>query len=276
MSTPARIRLRFAKHGPARLISHHDLLRAVERLIRRSELPIVHTQGFNPRPKLSFALALGLGIEGRREIVDFEFARPLDPDELVQRLNAFSPAGLTWLDAELLPAGCQPPEVVAARYLLPLDEPAAELAQAALARFLAAPDWPHRRRRPGHERILDLRSAVLEAAIERQTLRFTLEVAREGCARPEEFLEALGLDFWTRQGAVLIREDLVLRSAHPAPGRRQQTRDSGSGSPDSFAPSTAAPPDAGLALVEPPRSIHHSPSFARERTQLAWEGTSPA
>ena len=63
-----RVRLRFAKRGDLRLVSHHDVVRAFERMLRRAELPVAHSQGFNPRPKVVFPLSLALGIEGRREI----------------------------------------------------------------------------------------------------------------------------------------------------------------------------------------------------------------
>src|SRR3990167_11377873 len=58
------VRLRFQKKGTLRFISHHDLMRLLERALRRAELPIKMTQGFNPRLRMSFPLALALGIEG--------------------------------------------------------------------------------------------------------------------------------------------------------------------------------------------------------------------
>ena len=54
-----------------------DIMRCLERMLRRAGVPMVVTQGFNPRPKMTFALALGLGIEARREVVDLELSEPL-------------------------------------------------------------------------------------------------------------------------------------------------------------------------------------------------------
>ena len=67
-----------------------------------ARIPVAWSQGFNPRPKVVFALALGLGIEGLREVVDLELSEPLDPLELLPRLAAEAPAGFEWIDARPL------------------------------------------------------------------------------------------------------------------------------------------------------------------------------
>src|SRR5258708_33461449 len=99
------VRLRFAKRGGLHLVSHHDLMRCLERLLRRAEIPVALTQGFNPRPKVVFTLALALGIEGRREVVELELAEPLEPAELLSRLQAQAPPGLEFLEAHEMEAG---------------------------------------------------------------------------------------------------------------------------------------------------------------------------
>src|SRR5215469_3325970 len=88
-----KVRLHFAKRGDLRLVSHHDLLRCLERTVRRASIPIALSQGFNPRPRIVFALAMALGIEGRREVVDLELAEPLEPAEILRRLTLASPPG---------------------------------------------------------------------------------------------------------------------------------------------------------------------------------------
>ena len=57
-----RIRLRFRKQGKVRFTSHRDVARMWERALRRLQLPVAYTEGFSPRPKLSFGLALPTGI----------------------------------------------------------------------------------------------------------------------------------------------------------------------------------------------------------------------
>ena len=114
MMTATKVRLRFAKRGDLRLISHHDLMRCVERMLRRAQIPMATSQGFNPRPKVVFTLALALGIEGHREVVELDLAEPLSPEEVLSRLRAASPRGLDWLEAEAVPPGrAAQPEAVA-------------------------------------------------------------------------------------------------------------------------------------------------------------------
>lgn len=66
------LRLLFVKQGNAVWISHLDLMRVFQRAFKRSGLPLTHTQGFNPRPSVSIALPLSVGIESICELLDFE------------------------------------------------------------------------------------------------------------------------------------------------------------------------------------------------------------
>ncbi|HBC91420.1 MAG TPA: hypothetical protein DCZ10_00560, partial [Pelotomaculum sp.] len=65
-------RMMYAKEGPARYISHLDLLRTFERAARRAGLPIAFTGGFNPHPKIAFAAPLAVGTAGGAEDADLE------------------------------------------------------------------------------------------------------------------------------------------------------------------------------------------------------------
>src|SRR5271166_2850470 len=104
MTTAIKLRFRFAKRGDLRLMSHHDLMRCLERMARRAQIPLAQSQGFTPRPRIVFASALGLGIEGQNEIVDLELIEPEEPADVLSRLQAASPEGITWLQAEALPS----------------------------------------------------------------------------------------------------------------------------------------------------------------------------
>src|SRR5947209_20325208 len=92
--TADKVRLRFRKTGELRLVSHHDLMRCFERMLRRADVPFQSTQGFNPRPRLVFALSLPLGIVGNDEIADLELTHDVAPEELQSRLARQAPAGL--------------------------------------------------------------------------------------------------------------------------------------------------------------------------------------
>src|SRR5262249_22809770 len=109
MTRATKVRLRFAKRGDLRLVSHHDIMRCLERMLRRAAIPMAVSQGFNPRPKITFALALGLGIEGRSEVVDLELSEAWEPSELLRCLRTVAPTGFDWKDASALPPNARAP-----------------------------------------------------------------------------------------------------------------------------------------------------------------------
>ena len=81
-------RLLFEKKGNAIWISHLDLMRMFQRAFKRANLPLTHTHGFNPRPSVSIALPLSVGIESQCELLDFELDGEQVPcDDIRQRLN---------------------------------------------------------------------------------------------------------------------------------------------------------------------------------------------
>lgn len=89
-----RLRAVFKKTGRAKYISHLDLNRCMLRVFRRSKLPIWYTEGFNPHPYYSFALALSLGFESECEIMDFNITEALPLDVVKDKLNAVMPQGM--------------------------------------------------------------------------------------------------------------------------------------------------------------------------------------
>jgi len=90
-----RVRATFEKCGRAKYISHLDLNRCMLRTFRRSGLPIWYTEGFNPHPYYSFALALSLGFESSCEILDFNITDDdMSMDEIRDKLNAVMPEGM--------------------------------------------------------------------------------------------------------------------------------------------------------------------------------------
>lgn len=89
----------FEKRGKAVWISHLDLMRLFQRAFKRAGLPLTHTQGFNPRPSVSIALPLSVGVESRCELLDFTLDKVAVPcGEICQRLNAALVDGVRVLD----------------------------------------------------------------------------------------------------------------------------------------------------------------------------------
>ena len=82
-----RIRFIFRKIGDLRFLSHLEVMKALSRALRRAQVPMAYSQGYNPQPKLSFALALPVGVEGWQELADLELKAAMAPEELVARVN---------------------------------------------------------------------------------------------------------------------------------------------------------------------------------------------
>lgn len=88
------VRLWLSKQGRIKYVSHLDMFRLMQRAVRRAEIPLWYTEGFNPHPYISFLLALSLGTEGLREPVDIRIVDEMTTDEIKNRLNAAMPEGL--------------------------------------------------------------------------------------------------------------------------------------------------------------------------------------
>lgn len=89
-------RLLFTKTGNAVWISHLDLMRLFQRAFKRAGLPLTHTKGFNPRPSVSIALPLSVGIESQCELLDFDLdGESFTTEEIKTRLNAALVDGIT-------------------------------------------------------------------------------------------------------------------------------------------------------------------------------------
>jgi radical SAM-linked protein len=98
-----RVRLRFEKSELIRWLSHHDLIRAVDRLLRRLGLPVLQSQGFHPQPNIVFALSLPLGAIGREEILEIDLAQgDWNLPELLATLNGGTPPGLKFLNIQAI------------------------------------------------------------------------------------------------------------------------------------------------------------------------------
>ena len=210
MSQNPKVRLRFAKLGDLRMVSHHDLMRCLERTLRRAEIPVATSQGFNPRPRLVFAQALALGIEGHREVLELELAAPMEPSEVLRRLAAHAPPGLEFAEAEAVAPG-RPAQPGVAHYALPIPADRRDAARAAVEAFLAGESRPYTRHRPDRTVAIDLRPHVLGAELDPDgVLRLRLKLSPGGSARPEEVIDALGLRDLLARGAVLARTELEL------------------------------------------------------------------
>jgi hypothetical protein len=120
-----RLLFRFSKGEPVRFVGHLDLMRVVERAIRRSRFPIAYSQGFNPRPRMAFASALTLGATSDWELCQLDLADDLDENTVeaaVVQLREALPPGVIIHEVWPLPVEKKNPyiQVKAAEYELTL------------------------------------------------------------------------------------------------------------------------------------------------------------
>jgi radical SAM-linked protein len=210
-----KIRLRFRKDGDLRLISHHDLLRTFERMLRRAAIPFRSTQGFNPKPRLVFALSLALGIVGHEEVVELELDEGMAAEAVRERLSQHAPAGLTFTSARLIDKSltAHVPQVT---YRLNLPGALLATAQSAIERIRIASELWIERTRP-HPRRIDIRPYIQDCRIVSSALEMDLAVTPAGTARPEEVLHFLDLENCLEEGAVLERTRLELTDETASP-----------------------------------------------------------
>lgn len=198
-----RVRVRFCKQGDLRLIGHLDLMRCLERLFRRAELRLSFSEGYHPKPRMTFPLALAVGIEGDDEVMEFELAEQISGEELLRRIRPQAPAGLEFLAAEALPEGSKKASVHHVSYEATI--PASDRAGLAerIERLLSTTSCKVER---GHGRAaIDVRPRLAELTLGEESLRMRLQVDNRGSVGPREVLTALGLTGIERRGCRLRR-----------------------------------------------------------------------
>ena len=224
-----RLRFRFSKSGSLALLSHLDLVRLMERALRRSGIPVSFTGGFHPLPRVQFALALPLGAEADGEWMDVELAEWQDPTWVRQRLQEQLPAEFALAAVEEVPVSgpSLSQELEAATWWLELAEasdapvsfPGAGAWQAAAQALLASDSWIwHDTDKKGRPRSRECRPDLLRLVVQTQQegaigVEYSATIDPAGRSlRPEQlqhwFQQQLGVPLALRR---LRRQSLQLR-----------------------------------------------------------------
>jgi radical SAM-linked protein len=222
-----KARFRFTKHGKVRFTSHRDLARILERSLRRVAVPVAYSEGFSPRPKLSFGLALPTGFESDAEYFDADLASPVDPASLIGPLSEALPPGLAVTAATPVPPGTgslQQLVTSCSWHLDLLGVPVEELSARA-AELLDAPTLPLQRERKGKVSTVDVRPQILHLEVQGRTadgVALLAELGTETVAvRPSELIELVGGDVTLALGRRLtqwITVDGARDELPPVPG----------------------------------------------------------
>jgi radical SAM-linked protein len=191
------LRVRYSKLGKVRFISHRDGARLWERALRKVAFPVAYTEGFTPRPKLSFGMALPTGAESTAEYIDIDLVEGVSVDgndqDVVDRLSAALPVGMdvqviaerNASDNKKLPS--LQDEVTSTTWEMtgPGIEP--ELLEPAAQCLLAADELIVERERKGRCRLDDVRPLIRHLGPDQSGTRFVAELATIGRAlRPSE------------------------------------------------------------------------------------------
>lgn len=184
----ARVRLRFAKDGAMRFLSHLELLTVFTRAVSRGSVPILFSQGFHPHPRFSFATATSVGVESVAEYMDMFVAEGVAAEEIRRRLNGALPEGLRVLEAELidLKSPSLSTLIERTRYRITFDDSWADRLAGLCESFLARSEWVIQRRKKGEIQAVDLRAELSSLAASGSALEL---VARRG--KPLEFARAI-------------------------------------------------------------------------------------
>ena len=170
------------------------------------------SQGFHPKPRMSFPTALALGIGGLDEVMEIELARELTAEAIGERLTAHAVPGLSFERVEILPPGIRANKARVARVTYQIavardqEDEIARRAAELVSRESATVQ------RPRQSKPIDLLEFLEELKVCEGVLSMTLRVTPQSNAGPREVLDAIGLADIEREGARLTRTRVELEN----------------------------------------------------------------
>ncbi|MCL2532080.1 MAG: TIGR03936 family radical SAM-associated protein [Oscillospiraceae bacterium] len=197
-------RIFFEKTGRAIYISHLDLMRAFTRALRRANLPMWYTEGFNPHPYLAFPLPLPLGQQGLREACDIRLLETVPHDDVCTRLNAVLPEGLRVLTVQ--EPWDKAGDIAAAEYHITVNGDIAQAEYLLREGKLTAKKMGKK----GHRKVekeVELMPMVKQYAFENDMLHCTLAAGSTVNLNPTLLLNVLGLDATQLTRIRLLKHD---------------------------------------------------------------------
>ncbi|MGH3565546.1 MAG: TIGR03936 family radical SAM-associated protein [Pseudonocardia sp.] len=211
--TVQRIRLRFAKRGRLRFLSHRDVARCFERAVRRAGVPVAHSHGFSPHPRLSWIGAAPTCSASEAEYVEIGLTHPLDPGELALALDAALPDGLDVLAAAVGEGAPLAERIDASRWSVELPGLDADAVRAAGAALWARESLIVERVIPSGRRRIDVRTALVRLDVHNAADLGARNTADTGNDNPDMPPASARM---TEQSAVCAILTVVVRQTTPA------------------------------------------------------------
>lgn len=162
--TVQRLRIRYAKRGRLRFVSHRDFARALERALRRSGVPMAYSAGFSPHPKISYIGAAPTGAASEAEYLEIGLQTDRDPELVRMALDNALPDGLDILEVVPAGPGVLAERIEASRWRIELSGLKPDVLPGAVSAFLARESVIVERMTRKGPRRLDARAAVLSAS----------------------------------------------------------------------------------------------------------------
>jgi radical SAM-linked protein len=160
---------KFTKEENIKFISHLDVLKTIQKNIRRAGLPVEFSQGFNPHMNTSIAQPLSVGVYSSGEYMDMILTTETDEKEIVDKLNATAPSGIKYISALAIPytpGDKKVPQAMAlidaARYTIKVKYSDASALEDEMTKLLENETWITIKKSKKGEREVNLRTLVKE------------------------------------------------------------------------------------------------------------------
>jgi radical SAM-linked protein len=188
-----RIGIEFSKTGMAKYISHLDLQRAFSRAIRRSNLPVKLSQGFNPHYVVSFASALALGVRSECECVEMALSEEVDTKVFLFALSNALPPGIEAKSAVRL--GERAPKLMAAmreaEYTVAFTDVDIDMINAAVCDIMGQSEIIATKKSKGKIKQFDMREMIVSLEARDDTLVMRLVAAPAGSLKPDFVIDEI-------------------------------------------------------------------------------------
>ncbi len=181
-----RYLIKFSKEKDIKFVSHLDLLRTIQRVVRRAVLPVEYSKGFNPHMSTSLAQPLSVGMYSKGEYMDVALTEMVEEKSLIADFNDNAPAGVKILDAVLIKESTEgkkvPPSMAlvdAAKYILTIKYENTARLSYELEKLLKESEWSINKKTKSGEKQINIKGMIKDLcyAIEDKTLKITTVVS---------------------------------------------------------------------------------------------------
>lgn len=213
------IRVKFEKIDRLKYISHLDLLRVMQRAVRRADICIEYSKGFNPHPKISFGPALAVGVSSSGEYMDLKLTYDIPERDFIQRLNNSLPKGIRMKDAMYIPDNSPSLTSVinSAIYSIGADyQPqGGEWEERILSFFSSEHIYIEKTNKKGRKKKIDILPLIFEikeitATSGRLALKLILATGSDCTLKPVDLLEALKSRSGIRMDSIEIHREKLM------------------------------------------------------------------